>query len=180
MKTELDDTILIRQYCDGNDEMLGLLFLRYHSLFMATSKKYFCNVACAEDVVQDVLLRFLSYRIEKRTELFSNIKSVKAFIYTAVRNMALDRIRKKKLIVTDLSNINLPDEDTDIYKNMIINYSLVGLSKNESIYFEEFLNEKSLDNISTKYRVAKSTVKNTIQNAKKKIINYYRNNHLEF
>jgi RNA polymerase sigma factor (sigma-70 family) len=175
MKSKLNDSDLIKQYCDGNDQMIGILYVQYHSLFMATSRKYFCDIACAEDVVQDVLLKFLSYRIEKRVELFSNIRSIKAFIYTAVRNMALDRIRKKKLILTDLSDINLPEEDSQNYNNIIVDYNNVGLSPKESIYFNDYINDISLDEISRRNGVKKNSVKNTIQNAKKKIIAFYQN-----
>src|SRR5436190_9738432 len=98
MDSKISDSELIKQYCyDKNDEMISLLFKRYHSLFISTSKKYFCDIQDAEDIVQDLLLKFLTYPIEKRVALFSNIRSIKAFIYTAVRNMALDTIRKKKI-----------------------------------------------------------------------------------
>jgi RNA polymerase sigma factor (sigma-70 family) len=179
MKTQVNDFELIQSYMLGKDEAIGILFNRYHSLFMTTSKKYFCNRQCAEDVVQDVLLKFLTYPIEKRIAIFSNVRSIKAFIYTTIRNMSFDVIRKKKLITTDFVDIDfLDDDESDVNYRLSIDYSLVGLSNNETLYFNDFIDELSLDAISKKYGVTKSTVKNTIQNAKKKVINFYQSNHL--
>ncbi|MBD9035190.1 MAG: RNA polymerase sigma factor [Prevotella sp.] len=60
------------------------------------------NRAEAEDVTQDILLRVWEQR-----ESLGELRSLEAYVLTAVRNLALDRVAK-----TDNANVSLDDVQT--------------------------------------------------------------------
>ena len=61
------------------------------------------NRAEAEDVTQDIFLRVWEQR-----ESLGELRSLEAYVLTAVRNLALDRVAK-----TDNANVSLDDVQTD-------------------------------------------------------------------
>lgn len=63
------------------------------------------NRAEAEDVTQDILLRVWEQR-----ESLGELRSLEAYVLTAVRNLALDRVAK-----TDNVNVSLDDFQTDAF-----------------------------------------------------------------
>lgn len=63
------------------------------------------NRAEAEDVTQDILLRVWEQR-----ESLGELRSLEAYVLTAVRNLALDRVAK-----TDNANVSLDDVKTDAF-----------------------------------------------------------------
>lgn len=63
------------------------------------------NRAEAEDVTQDILLRVWEQR-----ESLGELRSLEAYVLTAVRNLALDRVAK-----TDNANVPLDDVQTDAF-----------------------------------------------------------------
>ena len=63
------------------------------------------NRAEAEDVTQDILLRVWEQR-----ESLGELRSLEAYVLTAVRNLALDRVAK-----TDNANVSLDDVQTDAF-----------------------------------------------------------------
>lgn len=63
------------------------------------------NRAEAEDVTQDILLRVWEQR-----ESLGELRSLEAYVLTAVRNLALDRVAK-----TDNANVSFDDVQTDAF-----------------------------------------------------------------
>lgn len=63
------------------------------------------NRAEAEDVTQDILLRVWEQR-----ESLGELRSLEAYVLTAVRNLALDRVAK-----IDNANVSLDDVKTDAF-----------------------------------------------------------------
>lgn len=63
------------------------------------------NRAEAEDVTQDILLRVWEQR-----ESLGELRSLEAYVLTAVRNLALDRVAK-----TDNANVSLDDVQNDAF-----------------------------------------------------------------
>lgn len=66
------------------------------------------NRAEAEDVTQDILLRVWEQR-----ESLGELRSLEAYVLTAVRNLALDRVAK-----TDNVNVSLDDVQTDAFDSV--------------------------------------------------------------
>lgn len=66
------------------------------------------NRAEAEDVTQDILLRVWEQR-----ESLGELRSLEAYVLTAVRNLALDRVAK-----TDNANVSLDDVQTDAFDSV--------------------------------------------------------------
>lgn len=67
------------------------------------------NRAEAEDVTQDILLRVWEQR-----ESLGELRSLEAYVLTAVRNLALDRVAK-----TDNANVSLDDVQTDAFDSAL-------------------------------------------------------------
>jgi len=165
---------LIEMYISGNDDSLGVIYMTYYKLFLAVSKKYLCSTEDAEDLVSSVLERLLSTSIESRIQRYGKVRSVKNFFYTVIKNASLDRLRKKKLNCVSIDYaLNSSEESVDD-AFIILQYNNVGLSKSEALCFEEYLSGKRPREISVKHSKSVSTVKNTLTNAKRKILTHYR------
>lgn len=67
------------------------------------------NRAEAEDVTQDILLRVWEQR-----ESLGELRSLEAYVLTAVRNLALDRVAK-----TDNANVSLDDVQNDAFDSAL-------------------------------------------------------------
>jgi RNA polymerase sigma factor, sigma-70 family len=175
MKIELTEKQLIEMYINGNNESVAIIYKKYWKLFLSVSKKYICNNEDAEDLVHSVIEKLLTTPLDKRIKQFCNINSVPSFFYTIIRNASLDYLRKKKI---NTINLEQAEEPINIENELIqsLEYSKVGLSKSEIICFEEYLNGNKPQAISIKLNKNLSTVKNTLHNAKQKIIKHYKAN----
>jgi len=178
MKLELTEKQLIEMYIIGNNESISIIYKKYWKLFLSVSKKYICNTEDAEDLVHSVIERLLVMPTDKRIKQFYNVNSLSSFFYSIIKNASLDYLRKRKISTINLEQAVEPinNEDEVI---LSLEYSKVGLSKNEMICLEEYLNGNKPQAISNKLNKNLSTVKNTLHNAKQKIIKYYQvNSHL--
>jgi RNA polymerase sigma factor (sigma-70 family) len=171
IKSEVE---LLELYRNGCNESLSLIYSRYYNLLTKASKKYLCNNQDAEDLIQSVIEKLLSLTIEKRIQRFSNIQSVPSFFYTIIKNASLDYLRKKKISCVSLEYVTNQVEELDEIATIELEYENIGLSQSEMMCFEAYINGKKPKEISLKFSKTISTTKNTLNNAKKKIIKYYQ------
>lgn len=85
----VDDRTLLAQMRAGEGNAITLLFERYYDVLCAFAASYVASDAEAEEVVEDVFLRVWETR-----EQLEIRDSVKAYLYAAVRNHALNRVRR--------------------------------------------------------------------------------------
>ena len=163
---------LIAMYITGNNDSLSILYTKYWTLFKAVSKKYLCNEHDAEDLVNTVIEKLLLMPIDKRNKNFSGVKSVSSFFYTIIKNASLDQLRKKKISSVSIDSVDVVEDD--VLENKKLKYKKAGLSSSELFCLEEYLAGKKPKQISIETNRSVSTIKNTLHNAKQKILIYYK------
>jgi len=175
MRLQKNESELLSMYCNGCNDSLAIIYTNYWKLFKSVSKKYLCNDD-SEDLIHSVIEKLLLMPVEKRMLLFSNVRSIKSFFYVLIKNASLDYIRKRKLdcVNIDFATNYFEEQNGDSY--LELEYKNVGLSETEMKLFEEYINGSKPKNIATEYGKAISTVKNTLNNAKRKILRYYKEN----
>lgn len=90
--TSVSDAALVRRIRAGDERALEEVF-RAHYAGMATFvQRYVLAPDVAEELVQDIFLKLWS-----RREQLSEIESFKTYLYRAVRNQALNWLRRRKL-----------------------------------------------------------------------------------
>ncbi|MEW6193851.1 MAG: RNA polymerase sigma-70 factor [Bacteroidota bacterium] len=97
----ISDNELIHRIAEGDKRSLDLLFKRYYPRLCFFSLQFVKNKNLAEEVVSDIFLNIWL----KRGRLKINI-SVKAYLYTAVRNQSLNYLKKKDLNYEDLEVVD--------------------------------------------------------------------------
>jgi len=114
---------ILRLIKEGDIKQFEILFKEYYPRLCEFGTKYVKNIEQAEEVVQDTF-----YNIWKNKEILNITTSLKAYLYTAVRNNCLQIIRVRNL---DLKYENY-------YKSHYFN---------ESVSPAEELNAKELSNV---------------------------------
>ncbi len=76
----------------GNEEYFELLFLTYYKPLTRFANRFLKSQPSAEETVQEVFLRIW----DQRAEWFPD-RSVRAYLYRAVRNKALDEVKNRKV-----------------------------------------------------------------------------------
>lgn len=91
---------------------IDLIFQQYYRPLCLYALHYLHDLDEAEDVVQDCFVRLLE--AEKRDAnssvsslSMSNPQNLKSFLYAAVRNASIDKLRRKNPIVQDISPSDL-------------------------------------------------------------------------
>ncbi|MCX7958390.1 MAG: sigma-70 family RNA polymerase sigma factor [Deltaproteobacteria bacterium] len=85
------DRELIQMFSDGDRRAFDEFYKRYYMSLMRFIMAYCGNRSLAEDVVQDIFLKLLDFKV--RHGLVRNIKS---YIYSSALNRCRDIIRKEK------------------------------------------------------------------------------------
>jgi RNA polymerase sigma-70 factor (ECF subfamily) len=97
--SELD---IIKKIRIGDQYAFRDLFKKHYSSLVKSARRYVGNTQIAEDIVEDVFLNIW----KKRTQLNINT-SVKAYLFSMVRNHALNHVKRKKLEETDSFYLNI-------------------------------------------------------------------------
>ena len=106
---ELNDTILLQKIRDGSEKAFREVYDRYHVQMFYIAKKYLKDAGLAEDAVQDIFVKLW----EKKHDL-DQVKSLKAYLFTMVRNHVLNMLRDKKSDLVSMSDVaenNLPTKN---------------------------------------------------------------------
>ena len=87
-----EDKLLLRQVAKGNKQAFDSLFKKYYQQLVRFAVGYMHNGLDAEEVVQDVLVKLWEQAPTIKIEV-----SVLAYLYTSVRNKALNAIKHEKV-----------------------------------------------------------------------------------
>lgn len=93
----------------------------FDSLFVSLcvfANKYVNNLDVSKDVVQDVFIKVWENKIE-----FKNEKTIKSYLYTAVKNKSLDHLKSKRVKTTENyspSDIEKLDNKTYFLREVVI------------------------------------------------------------
>lgn len=88
MKSVADEDLML-QVRNGEGEMLGVLFERYHAPLSNLYSRIMGNRTASEDLVQEVFLRILRYR-----QSYQPGTPFRPWIYQIARNARIDLLRK--------------------------------------------------------------------------------------
>jgi RNA polymerase sigma-70 factor (ECF subfamily) len=97
------DKILLRRIKQNEQQALEELFKKYHDRLCEFAFQYVRSFDLTEEVVSDVFLK-----IWMKREVLTVRGNFKAYLYTAVRNQAIDCIRKEEGLLESLES--LPNE----------------------------------------------------------------------
>lgn len=86
----LEDLILIKKIQEGDIKAFETLFRKYYSPLVFYSKSITASSQAAEDILQD-----LFYTLWKEREKTTIFKSVKNYLYIAIRNRSLQYLQKE-------------------------------------------------------------------------------------
>ncbi|MGM0505317.1 MAG: RNA polymerase sigma factor, partial [Bacteroidota bacterium] len=106
---EYSEKDIIKKISEGDIQLFELLFKEYYQVLCNFGMKYLKNMDEAEEVVQDVF-----YNIWKNRQQLRINTSIKSYLYTAVRNNSLQKIR--------VHNLDMKYEN--YYKSQFINESI--------------------------------------------------------
>lgn len=104
-----EDIALIEKYLLGDEQSLSILFSKYFVQLYNFIFRFVNSVSVAEDLTQETLIK--TWRFLNK---FNKNKKFKTWIFQIAKNTAIDYIRKNKLEVLLLSNI---DEDKTTTEN---------------------------------------------------------------
>jgi RNA polymerase sigma factor (sigma-70 family) len=91
MKSVADEELML-QVRNGDGEMLGVLFGRYHAPLFNLYSRIMGDRGASEDLVQEVFLKILRYR-----QSYQPGTPFRPWIYQIARNARVDLLRKKTL-----------------------------------------------------------------------------------
>ncbi len=77
---------------DGSHAFIKDFFYSYYPVLTVFAKKYVSEKSICEDIVQDIFASLL-----EKPKVFPNVKYMKAFFYTSVRNSCLDYLKHQKV-----------------------------------------------------------------------------------
>jgi RNA polymerase sigma-70 factor (ECF subfamily) len=97
---ELNDTILLQKIRDGSEKAFKVVYDRYHIQLFYIAKKYLKDTGLSEDAVQDTFVKLW----EKKHKL-DDVRSLKAYLFTMVRNHVLNMLRDKKSDVVSMTSL---------------------------------------------------------------------------
>lgn len=97
---ELNDTILLEKIRDGSEKAFRELYDRYHVQMFFIAKKYLKDRGMSEDAVQDIFVKIW----EKKHKL-TQIKSLKAYLFTMIRNHVINMLRDKKSDLISMTSV---------------------------------------------------------------------------
>lgn len=160
------DCLITQAYIDFHEQILNYIRFRVN------------NADDAEDLAQDAFVRLLDYKLMLRPE------TVKSFIYTIVRNLVIDYIRRQYRKQEVSANMYEFSKDyTDSFESQfhaedilrLENGMLMTLPKQRKlIYTLDRFEEKSADEISTQLNISKRTVESHLFSSRKAVREYIR------
>lgn len=173
----LSDEILLEKFYEQYDNYwLGLLLPRYTLLLLGVSMKYLKDPELSRDMVQQVFFKCMTELPKHRVEHF------KAWIYQVTRNDCLMYLRKKKIMVTGLTENLAADaaqhSDAAEQENqfLLLETALHTLNREQKTCLQLFyLQKKSYIEITRVTGYSLLQVKSYIQNGKRNLKNQLEN-----
>lgn len=162
---ELGDLII--SITKGNVEAIDIIYHSFGSAMFKVAKYYVRNVADAEDIVQDTLVK-----IVEKAHLFRENKNAYAWIHTIVKNTAMDYLRisaRTPRLYTELdSTYEMNDSELEVCE------ALDCLTKKErDMIVYTYWYEMSYEEVASACHIVKSTVSYRIRKAFEKIKKFY-------
>lgn len=166
-----DEELLAHYYRSRDNRWLGILLQRYTLLLLGVGMKYLAQEAAAQDCVQQVFIKALSYLPNHTVEHF------KSWLYTVMKNECLMLLRRQKNTAVealpDQVQEDMAEEETYAEREMLLSLmedTLKELNEEQQKCLRMFYLEKlSYSEIAEKTGFTSSQVKSYIQNGKRNL-----------
>ena len=104
----LEDKLLVLKCKRGSKDAMRRIYEKYKDYLLTLARALLGEKAAAEDVVHDVFVCFA-----QSVEKFQLTGSLKAYLATCVRNLAIDTIRLRKQQVKNLYSANMAKPESE-------------------------------------------------------------------
>ncbi len=170
------DQIYIDKVLQGDTNAFTYLIDKYKNMAYTIAIKIVKNTEDAEEVAQDSFLKAF-----QKLESFKGESKFSTWLYTIVYRNAISKIRKKKIITTDIDSFVIENYTTDFdfpqieaIKNgeqkIYIAKAINNLSEMDALLITLFyLNESSVEEIEKITGLTKNNIKVKIFRARKKL-----------
>jgi len=88
-KHNFDESEIIRGLHNGDENVLKLLFAKFHVGLLYFSTQYLTNALTAEDIVAESFLK-----VWQRKKDFHSLPAIKSFLYVTVKNACLNHLKQ--------------------------------------------------------------------------------------
>lgn len=166
----------LTQHSDNHnsvDCLIASSYIEYHNQIVGFIKLRINNVDDADDLAHDAFVRLLDYKQMLRPE------TVKSFIFTIVRNLVIDYIRRqyrKQEVSANMYEFSKDfsyNMESQIHANDIMEFeklTIVKLPKQrKQVYMMDRFEEKSAEEISNELQISKRTVESHLFNSRKTV-----------
>lgn len=174
----ISDQIYIDKVLQGDTNAFTYLIDKYKNMAYTIAIKIVKNAEDAEEVAQDSFLK--AYQ---KLETFKGNSKFSTWLYTIIYRNAISKIRKKKIVTTDIDSFVIDNHTTDFdfpqieaIKNgeqkKYIAAAIDKLPETDALLITLFyLNESSVEEIEKITGLTKTNVKVKIFRARKKLYN---------
>ena len=145
---------------------LKYIFHKYAKNLCLYAQNYLHTEADAEDIVQDVFVRCW----EKKDLTLSDEKAVKTYLFNAVKNACLDKLKKRGIEYTqlDLLKQEIIDEETFLFDEKILQEIKQELdhmpAQTQKIILLIFIQNMKYQEVSDELNISINTVKTLLRN----------------
>jgi RNA polymerase sigma-70 factor (ECF subfamily) len=171
-----DEELIILSITTADNRWMGVLLERYTLLMLGVAMNYLKNRTRAENAVQQVFLKVITYHYLKE------INNFKGWLYVLVRNYCLQVLRNQKIIQTleeiaESETEKVTPLDITERKEQELRDALLHLSYEQKVVIELFyLKDQSYEQIMRETGYSFMQVKSYIQNGKRNLKNILNRN----
>ena len=176
MKTGLDDItdlVLLEHIQADRDDAFETLFKRYYTVLYKFTCRIINDPQEAENVVQDLFVRFWEKRLEINIE-----SSLKSYLFTSAKNHALNYIKRERRLTLLDDNSELEKETAESPESVLIKDETVIAVRNaiyklpekcREIYLMKKYDDLSYQEIAVILKISVNTVKTQMKRALKSL-----------
>lgn len=166
------ENIALKNLQNGDERTLRLIFEQHYAPLVNFAKSYLFNLAEAEDVVQHTFIK-----LWEKADTLTIEKSVKDYLYIAVRNQCLNRLEsikvrdKHKLLYVE-ANLLAAKSGNKVNESLetkIVNAINTLPAQIRKIIELKYTENKKISEIAEILDVSKNTVKTQLQRGKAKL-----------
>jgi RNA polymerase sigma-70 factor (family 1) len=116
-----EEYLLINSLHNGDEKVLSVIFEQFHTGLLYFAMNYVTNSHEAEDVVAETFIT-----LWRKKKDFEKLAAIKSFLYTAVRNACINKLKQRKRHANSHKEIEyLSEKWEEVYPAQIIKAELM-------------------------------------------------------
>ncbi|MGV8091413.1 MAG: RNA polymerase sigma-70 factor [Mangrovibacterium sp.] len=169
---EREEDLSMHRFKSGSVEAYKIIFDQYYKPLCSFAKKYVLDLAVAEDIIQDLFVRFWEQRNE-----FQLRTSAKSYLFQAARNECLNYLKHqsvKEKYRQHIANVSADSFFHDKLEEEEINQMVYEVIRSlpprcRQIFELSRFEGKTFDEIAQELSISKNTIKNQLVSALRQI-----------